>query len=105
METRKRRATELIEKCDFKLSPFIERTSIVQIYDRKVKIELGESVMLANTSLYSLLRAWVQDDPDKSFVDDMRVRRIRNMTADSYSSETKVTSAHDPLIKVNVSVA
>jgi UDP-2,3-diacylglucosamine pyrophosphatase LpxH len=104
METRKRRATELIEKCDLKLSPFIERTSIVHIYDRKVKIELGEHV-LANTSLYSLLRAWVQDDPDKSFVDDMRVRKIRNMPAESYWSENKATNAHGPLIKLNVSVA
>lgn len=104
METRKRRATELIEKCDIKIStPFIERTSVVQIYDRKVKIELGESV-LANTSLYSLLRAWVQDDPDKTFVNDMRVRKIRNVTANSLFSEIKVINTRNPLVKMNVSI-
>ena len=38
METRKKRATELIEKCDMKVFSNTEKTKIVQIYDRRVKV-------------------------------------------------------------------
>lgn len=74
METRKKRATELIEKCDVKVFSSTERTQVVQVYDRRVKIDFGDSA-LDNTSLYSVLRSWVQDDPDKHPPDDTRVRK------------------------------
>jgi hypothetical protein len=77
METRKKRATELIEKCDMKVLSSTERTQVVQIYDRRVKIGLGESV-LDNMSLYSAVRSWVQDDPDKLQQDNIRVGKVRH---------------------------
>jgi hypothetical protein len=77
METRKKRATELIEKCDMKVLSSTERTQVVQIYDRRVKIGLGESI-LENMSLYSAVRSWVQDDPDKPQLDNIRVGKVRH---------------------------
>ena len=93
METRKKRATELIEKCDVKIFSTTERTQIVQIYDRRVKIDLSESV-LDNTSLYSALRSWVQDDPDKHIQhiqDDIRVRKKLRHVATISSDEEPIT--------------
>lgn len=77
METRKKRATELIEKCDMKVLSSTERTQVVQIYDRRVKIGIGESI-LDNMSLYSAVRSWVQDDPDKAQLDNIRVGKVRH---------------------------
>jgi hypothetical protein len=77
METRKKRATELIEKCDMKVLSSTERTQVVQIYDRRVKIGLGDSI-LDNMSLYSAVRSWVQDDPDKLLQDNIRVGKVRH---------------------------
>lgn len=82
METRKKRATELIEKCDMKIFSAAERTQIVQIYDRRVKVELSES-LLEKTSLYAVVRSWIQDDPDKPQMDVVRSRKLRRV-------ETKV---------------
>ena len=80
METRKKRATELIEKCDVKVFSSAERTQVVQVYDRRVKIDFGESV-LDDMSLYSILRSWVQDDPEKHPPDDVRARKQQRRRA------------------------
>lgn len=80
METRKKRATELIEKCDVKVFSSAERTQVVQVYDRRVKIDFGESV-LDDMSLYSILRSWVQDDPEKHRPEDVRARKLQRRRA------------------------
>lgn len=80
METRKKRATELIEKCDMKVFTNTEKTQIVQIYDRRVKVELSDS-LLDNTSLYSVARSWIQDDPEKQQPEIIKIRGVRPITA------------------------
>ena len=93
METRKKRATELIEKCDVKVFSTTDRTHVVQIYDRRVKVDLDEGI-LDNVSLYSILRSWVQDDPDKQQPEDhIRVRRKHRHTATMSSDEEPVSSS------------
>ena len=80
METRKKRATELIEKCDMKVFSNTEKTQIVQIYDRRVKVELSDS-LLENTSLYSVARSWIQDDPEKQQPEMIKIRGVRPVSA------------------------
>jgi hypothetical protein len=96
METRKRRVYEQIDKHDAKAVPLAEKTPIVQIYDRRVKIEFcqNESI-LERTSLYSTLRAWVQDDPDKSHSAKIKNRKRRN--------QSSVASAKDPTYRISAS--
>ena len=80
METRKKRAAELIEKCDMKVFSNTEKTQIVQIYDRRVKVDLSESI-LDNTSLYSVARSWIQDDPEKQQPEMIKIRGVRPINA------------------------
>ena len=80
METRKKRATELVEKCDMKIFSNTEKTQIVQIYDRRVKVELSDS-LLDNTSLYSVARSWIQDDPEKQQPEMIKIRGVRPIDA------------------------
>lgn len=45
-----------------KLATPVDKPGVVRVYDRRINTYCYDE----NTSLYSLLRAWVQDDPDKS---------------------------------------